>query len=58
MNENSTTKTANQEGAATRFTKRIGSTVYEVSVHFSTTSKETVEDKILRLLKNEVHKSA
>ena len=49
----------NQEGAQPpRFTKRIGSTVYEVSIHFSTTSKETVEDKILRMLKNEVNKSA
>jgi len=33
--------------------KRIGSTTYEVSVHFSQTSKETVNDKIARLIKNE-----
>jgi hypothetical protein len=33
--------------------KRIGSTTYEVSVHFSQTSKETVNDKITRLIKNE-----
>ena len=33
--------------------KRIGSTAYLVSVHFSQTSKETLEDKILRLIKND-----
>lgn len=35
------------------FTKRIGSTNYRVSVHFSKTSRETIDDKILRLAKNE-----
>jgi len=35
------------------FTRRIGSTVYRVGVHFSRTSKETVNDKINRLVKNE-----
>lgn len=35
------------------FTKRIGSTTYRVSVHFSDTSRETVNDKILRLVRNE-----
>ncbi|MCL2199928.1 MAG: transposon-encoded TnpW family protein [Defluviitaleaceae bacterium] len=34
--------------------KRIGSTTFKVSVHFSTTSQETVEDKVLRLIKREV----
>ena len=33
--------------------KRIGSTIYEVAVHFSTTSKETIGDKITRLIRNE-----
>ena len=33
--------------------KRIGSTTYEVAIHFSATSKETVTDKIARLIKNE-----
>ena len=33
--------------------KRIGSTTYVVSVHFSKTSKETIGDKILRLIKME-----
>ena len=34
--------------------RRIGSTLYRVRAHFSETSKETVDDKILRLLKNEL----
>jgi hypothetical protein len=33
--------------------KRIGKTTYKVSVHFSTTSKETMSDKIKRLLRYE-----
>jgi len=33
---------------------RIGSTTYVVSVHFSNTSKETLNDKTLRLIRNEV----
>ena len=35
------------------FTKRIGSTNYRVSVHFSDTSRETMNDKIIRLIRNE-----
>ena len=38
--------------------KRIGSTTYVVSVHFSKTSKETMEDKIFRLIEREVRKDA
>ena len=38
--------------------KRIGSTVYTVTVHFSKTSRETAEDKILRLIESEVRHSA
>jgi hypothetical protein len=34
--------------------RRIGSTTYTVSVHFSKTSKESMEDKILRLIEREV----
>ena len=36
------------------FTKRIGSTTYRVRVHFSRTSRETINDKIMRLVKSEV----
>ena len=38
---------------AKTITKRIGSTTYEVSVHFNKTSTETLEDKILRLVRSD-----
>jgi hypothetical protein len=34
--------------------KRIKSTAYEVTVHFSRSSRETLNDKILRMARNEV----
>ena len=34
--------------------KRIGKTTYKVIAHFSTTSTETMSDKINRMLRNEV----
>jgi len=34
--------------------ERIGSTTFEVTVHFSNTSRETLEDKLLRLIEREV----
>jgi hypothetical protein len=34
--------------------KRIGSTLFEVTIRFSATSKETMQDKILRLVEREV----
>jgi hypothetical protein len=34
--------------------KRIGTTVYQVSVFTSNTSKETISDKVSRLIKNDV----
>ena len=54
----SMTKTAvKKEKAKTReagvFTKRIGYINYRVGIHFSGTNTETVQDKILRLVKNE-----
>ena len=36
-----------------RFTKRLGSTVYEVRVCFNQDAKETMNDKIMRLIRNE-----
>ena len=38
--------------------KRIGSTVFLVNVHFSETSAEKLEDKLLRLMEREVNKTA
>ena len=35
------------------FTKRVGSTLYHIGVHFSNTSKETAKDKVARLVRME-----
>jgi hypothetical protein len=34
--------------------KKIGKTTYRVTIHFSTTSRETLSDKIKRMLRNEI----
>jgi hypothetical protein len=33
--------------------KKIGTTTYEVTIHFSKTSNETLEDKVKRLILND-----
>ena len=53
MKEN---KSANVEPF--KFSKKIGSTVYNVTANFSQTSKETMEDKMLRVIENEAMKIA
>ena len=35
--------------------KRIGSTTYQVAVHFSKTSNETLNDKVNRIIQREVN---
>lgn len=35
--------------------KKIDKTTFVVRIHFSTTSKESMEDKIKRMLKNEAN---
>ena len=35
-----------------RFSQRIGSTLYEVNVYFCEAGKESLEDKIVRLISN------
>ncbi len=37
--------------------QKIGNTIFEVSFHFSTTSRETVSDKINRLIRRELEAS-
>jgi hypothetical protein len=51
-NKTNTAKKVGQPG----FVKQIGKTTYKVNVHFSETSKETMSDKIIRLLRNEASK--
>ena len=59
-----TTTTAADTGSAAPVTapederpalvKKIGKTTYKVRIHFSTTSTETMSDKIKRMLRNEI----
>ena len=44
---------ADTTAAAPTMTRRIGQTVYKVNVHFNPDSKETMNDKIIRLIRNE-----
>lgn len=41
------------EGKKNIIKKRIGSTTYKVSVHFNQNSRETMNDKILRLIQSD-----
>ena len=34
--------------------KKIGKTTYRVTIHFSATNRETMSDKIKRMLRNEI----
>lgn len=38
--------------------RRIGSTTYKVRIHFSETTQESMEDKIIRLIGNETMDTA
>ena len=49
---------SNAHAEPIKLLKRIGSTTYEVSIHFSKTATETMQDKVLRLIESEVQKSA
>lgn len=48
------TDTATQPSDRPALVKKIGKTTYRVRVHFSTTNTETMNDKIKRMLKNEI----
>ena len=50
MSKATITKPTREAGA---FTKRIGFTTYRVGVHFNPASRETMDEKIIRLIKNE-----
>lgn len=47
-------KQGNTQAEPMKFSKRIGSTTFVVSVHSSRTSRETAQDKIKRLIEREV----
>jgi len=46
--------TSVKKSEPTKLLRRIGSMTVEVTVHFSNTSKETLEDKLLRMIEREV----
>lgn len=37
------------------FTKKIGNTTYGVSFHYSQQSRESMNDKFIRLIENDMH---
>lgn len=49
-----TPQTGTRQKDAPALVKKIGKTTYVVRVHFSETSRETMSNKIKRMLKNEV----
>ncbi len=64
MNNNTTNRTATaaaspltaKEAPQPVMIKKIGKTTYRVKIHFSETSKETMSDKIKRLILNDSEK--
>ena len=47
----------NENSNFSYMTRRIGGTIYKVKVVFNESGTETMEDKILRIIRNEVHTS-
>ena len=47
-------KNETPKAASVCLTRRVGNTNYKVRVHFTETGEETMEDKILRMMHNEL----
>ena len=47
--------TTTQGNSAPQMTLKLGNTLYEGYIHFSKTSKETMTDKVMRLIRNELN---
>ena len=47
-----------EKSEPTKLLRRIGSTTYVVTIHFSNTESETLGDKLLRMMEREVNKNA
>ena len=56
-NLNTTTVEPQNTKNSPTFKKRIRTTNYIIGIHFSTTAKENVSDKVLRLIKSDIAKS-
>ncbi len=52
MKKAGTTKRAQEKRRG--FTKKIGNTTYDVSFHYSRQSGESMNDKIIRLIENDM----
>jgi len=48
-----TTAPAVEQGKP-QMTQKHGNTTYEVYIHYSQTSKETLTDKVMRLIRNDI----
>ena len=52
-----TTPTETKAADPPDLVKRIGKTTYHVKVHFNPAARETMSDKIVRMLRNEVRQN-
>jgi len=52
---NPTTKSKTPSApTSTTITRKIGQTIYKIQIHFSKSSKETINDKLIRIIKNDI----
>jgi hypothetical protein len=54
MQKKSTPVNIQRVAETSRFKKRIGSVIYEVGIHFKKDATETLDKKVLRLIKNDM----
>ena len=54
MHKANPTANIKRDADTSRFSKRIGSVIYQVSVNFKPDAKETLDKKIVRLIKNDL----
>ena len=54
MTQNTMAEKAPKENPAGTFNMRMGNTTYVLGVHFSQTSKDTLDDKMKRLMRDDV----
>lgn len=54
MAKTKNTAPTTSEQTAPVLVRKIGKITYMVGIHFSHTSKETMDDKVLRLIKNDI----
>lgn len=54
MNQNTSTAKTPKAVPAGTFNMRMGNTTYVIGVHFSKTSRDTLEDKMKRLMRDDV----